>query len=195
MYDTELIRKMSGIVDYLWIVPSTLDLRQNVSAREDDFTFIDLSKNFRNSREIVEMVKSYAEENNYDYKKGIVTPLENFPTGCKPKYVGSIEDAMKEARKQTKDGILVIFNYDFDIFNQIKEKCKVYGEDRNDFKENENPYKFLQEGNVVAIHGLTCLGFEWATVIVFEGKGLTSTYHPCNFMMRCTTNLIVVKEK
>ena len=147
------------------------------------------------------MIKSYAAEKHYDYEKGIVMPPENFPAGCPPVIVSSFEDAITEARKRTKDGILIIFESfrdDFDIFNQIKEKWKAYHENRNDFKEEENPYTFLQEGNILIVDYLECLGFEWSTVIVFEESLMTSddiTWHTCNYMMRCTTNLIVVKEK
>ena len=194
------MKKMMEIVDFLWIVPLTENLTRNdFKDWEETFTFLDLSQNFRNSREVVKLIKSYAEEENYSYQKGIVMPPENFPTGCRPLFVDSFEDAIKEARKRTKDGILVITDsnlHDFNNFNQIKEKWKVYHHFRTDFKEEENPYAFLHEGNIFIVDDLECFGFEWATVIVFEKKGnLSAAYHVCNYMMRCTTNLIVVKEE
>ena len=129
----KFMKKTLGIVDFFWIVPATSSLRLiDFKDWEESFTFLDLSQNFRNSREVVKMIKSYAEEKDYDYKQGIVMPLENLPTGCPPVFVYSFEDAMKEARKRTKNGILVITDhYDPYIFNQMKEKWKA----RNDFKE------------------------------------------------------------
>ena len=196
--DLELLEKMVKKVDYLWIVPMTENLCVGKFEEwQDKFTFLDLSQNFRNSREIVKMAKSYAEKTAYFYKEGISMPPENFPTGCIPIFVDSFHGAMKEARKRTKDGILVITSLDrddFDNFNQIKEKWKVYHEDRNDFKEEENPYKFLQEGNVLVIDATTSHGFEWTTVIIDQIDDLYDTHHKCNYTMRCTTNLIVVES-
>uniref|UniRef100_A0A7M5V782 Chromosomal replication initiator protein DnaA ATPAse domain-containing protein n=1 Tax=Clytia hemisphaerica TaxID=252671 RepID=A0A7M5V782_9CNID len=199
--NNDLIKKMMEMVDFLWIVPATEALSLSDFKRwEDEFTILDLSKNFRNSREIVKSIKSFAEEKDYVYKEGIVMPPENFPTGCPPIFVDTFREAMEEARKRTKNGILVIgtFNIDDVIYlNQMNEKWKrYYSENTNDFKENENPYKFLQEGNVlIVISGFT-YGFEWETVIANElVSGSYATYHKCNFMMRCTSNLIVVEEK
>ena len=60
----------------------------------------------------------------------------------------------------------------------------------------ENPYKFLQEGNVLIIDESLSLGFEWSNVIVFEKiADNAATLHNCNYMMRCTTNLIVVERR
>ena len=78
---------MKKIVDYLWVVPKTENLyldRFKMSRLgdfeegEDKFTFLDLSQNFRNSREIVKVVKSYAEETRYFYEKGIRCLLKTF---------------------------------------------------------------------------------------------------------------------
>ena len=166
---------------------------------KDEFTFLDLAHNFRNSREIVNMTKSCADKKGYGFKKCIVMPPENFPQGCPPIFVKSLADAMKEARKRTKDGILVVDNLedikiDVDHLNQTKEKWKRYYYDTNDFKENENPYKFLQERNVLVVDGHLINGFEWTTVVIVKGHTISmhATYHECNHMMRCTTNLIVV---
>ena len=196
MKHNELVQKMLEIVDFLWIVPSAENL--SLSIWRNDFTFLELKQNFRNTREIVKTTISYAEEENYAYYKGIVMPPENFPAGCPPIVVNSFEDAMKEARKRTRNGILVVSDrlyIDCNYLNQMKEKWKVYHYFQNDFKANENPYKFLQEGNVLIVDGRLTIGIEWTTVIVF---GLRLAYedenlHNCNRMMRCTTNLIVVK--
>ena len=194
-----------GIVDFLWIVPSTgcLSRYYTFEKLKDDFTFLDLSQNFRNSREIVKTTKSVAENGNYDYKKGIVMPPDNFPTGCTPIFADSLEEAMKEARKLTKDGILIITDNkrkDFDIFSEIREIWKAYHDKRKDFQEWENPYKFLQDGNVLVIDNSRSLGFDWTTVIVFEqikrDKTMTTaTWDDCNYMLRCTTNLVLKKNK
>ena len=128
-------------------------------------------------------------------------PPNNFPTGCTPIFVDSFEEAIKEARKRTKDGILVIKDIDMDdkanYLKQTKEKWKRYDFIHNDFKENENPYKFLQEGNVLCVECEEAYGFEWKTVILFEREIKTSSAsdHDCNLMMRCTTNLIVLRKE
>ena len=82
-----------------------------------------------------------------------------------------------------------------DVLNQLNENFKVYHRTKSDFKEGGNLCKFLQEGNVLIIDHDVSLGFEWTTVIVIENDGGRITYHDCNFMLRCTTNLIVVKEE
>ena len=72
---SELVKKMMKITDFLWIVPSTIDLNRGYFEEwAESFTILDLMQNFRNSREIVRTTKSYAEEKEYDYKKGIVMP-------------------------------------------------------------------------------------------------------------------------
>ena len=129
---------MMAIVKFLWIVPCTETLAAILSGSwQDKFTFLDLLQNFRNSREIVKTTKLYAEEKSYTYEEGIAMPLGNFPTGCTPIFVHTFEDAMKEARKRTKDGILVINRVtsyiNGDCLNQMKEKWKVYHRDQNDF--------------------------------------------------------------
>ncbi|XP_066921009.1 uncharacterized protein [Clytia hemisphaerica] len=192
------IWKMHDLVDILWIVPSTLGLRfRDDEEWEDEFTFLDLSQNFRNSKEIVKMTKSHAEDTEYDYKEGIVMPPENFPAGCTPIFVDSLEEAMDEVRKRTKGGILVIIEDEVEnyrVSEQITEPWKAYHPLQNDFQE-DNPYLFLQEGNVLVIGEKACLGFEWPTVIVVEGENQDDpSFHSCNFMLRCTTNLLIVKK-
>ena len=163
------------------------------------FSLVNLEQNFRNSRQIVKATRSVAEKKNYDYKEGIVMPLGNFPGGCEPIFVDSFEYAVEEARKRTNEGIFVIVDalidvkdY-FDVLNQLNENAKAYHDRKIDFKEGENPYKFLQEGNVLIIVERAVLGFDWPTVIIFEQGNNHTTYHDCNFMLRCTTNLIVVQ--
>ena len=201
--------KLAPLVDFLWIVPSTNSLiYKKYLEWSTDFSIINLSKNFRNSREVVKVAKTIAKELNYRYRKGIRMPPGNFPTGCIPVFVECFKDAMNIARKGTNEGIVVILNkikedY-FNILDQLNENWKRYHSQKNDFKdeeneeeeeEEENPYKFLQDGNVLIIDEDASLGFEWSTVIVFERKtDFSSTYHDCNYILRCTTNLIVVRE-
>lgn len=199
-----IVEEVIPLVDYLWIVPSTDDLKnynhQELSAH---FFFVNFEQNFRNSRNVVKTTKSVAEKKRYKYKKGIAMPLGNFPGGCEPFFAVSFEEAVKEARKRTNEEILVIVddyraflinNYYCDVLYQLNENGMVYHKDKNDFKEGGNPYKFLQGGNVLIIGDCASLGFDWPTVIVFEKDSNSITIHVCNNMLRCTTNLIVVKK-
>ncbi|XP_066917250.1 uncharacterized protein [Clytia hemisphaerica] len=194
--------ELASLVDYLWIVPATLSLGRR-SHREwtANFTLVNLEQNFRNSRQIVEATKSFAEEKDYEYKEGIVMPPGNFPGGCEPIFVDLFEDAVKEARKRTNGGILVIVSDEIDVqdyyelLNQSNENVKAYHNNRNDFDKGENPYVFLLDGNVLIIDKFASLGFEWTTVILAEQDDYNSiAYRDCNYMLRCTTNLIVVKK-
>uniref|UniRef100_A0A7M5UY38 Uncharacterized protein n=1 Tax=Clytia hemisphaerica TaxID=252671 RepID=A0A7M5UY38_9CNID len=154
------------------------------------------------SREVVKATKSVAEKMNYEYKEGIVMPLENFPSGCDPLFVDSFKEAVMEARKRANEGILVIVDYHDDlkdysgVLNQLNEHWKAYHECKSDFKDQENPYKFLHDGNVLLIDEFGSYGFDWYTVIIFEQmeEGGGEIMHDCNYMLRCTTNLIVVKS-
>ena len=190
---------MMEIVDFLWIVPLTETL---IDESQDNLAVIDLSRNFRNAREIVKTTRSVADKTGYLCRQAIIMPPTNFPTGCLPSFVESFEDAMKEARKRTKNGVLIAFSIFEDIdyadyLNQTNEKWKMYCSHGNDFKENENPYKFLQEGNVLIVDDIATYGFEWTTVIIIEprpGMAPGISLHGCNLMMRCTTNLIVIRR-
>ena len=128
-------------------------------------------------------------------------PPGNFPSGCEPLFVDSFEEAVKEARKRTNEGILVIDSITmdkkdfYDVLNQLNENGKVYKATKNDFEKDENPYRFLLNGNVLFIDTSGSYGFDWSTVIVFEQGINVMASHNCNYMLRCTTNLIVVKRK
>ena len=100
-------------------------------------------------------------------------PLDNFPSGCKPVFTSSFEDAVKEARKRTNEGILVIDQFtgnvkkDYcNILYKLNENGKEYHKKKNDFEEGENPYKFLKEGNILIIDAKISFGFDWSTVIL-----------------------------
>ena len=103
------------LVDYVWIVPSTTSLKQKYYKElSTTFSFLDLNRNFRNSQEVVKATISVAKETGYDYTEGIAMPCRNSPGGCTPLFVNSFEDAVKEARKRTNEGILVIAEYSDD---------------------------------------------------------------------------------
>ena len=130
-------------------------------------------------------------------------PPGNFPSGCPPIVAQSIEDAVKEARKRTKKGIWVIaLNHwvqdefkiqheEFKILDEINEKWTSYDEASS---VDKDPYQLLLDGYILVTERAQVVGFEWPTVIIFgyNGRDLL-THHLCNFMMRCTTNLVVVK--
>ena len=163
--------------------------------------FVNLEHNFRNSRQIVESTKSVAEQKGYEYEEGIVMQLGNFPGGCEPIFTNLFENALIEARKRTNGGILVIVDSGeidedyFDVLDQLSENWKVYHRAISDFEEGGNPYKFLQEGNVLIVEDYTSFGFDWTTDIVIEQHFESATYHDCNHILRCTTNLIFVNKE
>uniref|UniRef100_A0A7M5X6J9 Uncharacterized protein n=1 Tax=Clytia hemisphaerica TaxID=252671 RepID=A0A7M5X6J9_9CNID len=202
--------KLISLVDFLWIVPTT-NIPSHSSSYDyfsTRFSLVNLKQNFRNTQQIVKATKSVADKRAYKYKEGIVMPLDNFPGGCEPMFVETFEEAVKEARKRTNEGILIIVDLDDNlpnyctILNQLKESYKEFHGEKNDFKEGENPYKFLQEGNNLIVETHAAFGFDWSTVIffqekdlgpIFHGMNLDSSFHDCYNMLRCTTNLIAVK--
>ncbi|XP_066912123.1 uncharacterized protein [Clytia hemisphaerica] len=196
--------KVTPLVDYLWIVPSTESITKRHYEQLStitNFSFLNLEQNFRNSKEVVQATNLQALKSKYSYREGIVMPPGNFPSGCSPLFVDSFKDAVKEIRKITDDGILVIIDFDiqpdhcFDILDELKENWRSYHTLRDDFGKDENPYKFLLDRNVLIIDNNISFGLEWSSVIVFEGDGHKGdTYHYCNYMLRCTTNLVVVKK-
>ena len=52
--------------------------------------------------------------------------------------------------------------------------------------EEENPFQYLMDGNILIIDHWTCAGFEWPTVVLRTDR-LHS--HEFNAYMRCTTVL------
>ena len=114
-------KEVMPLVDYLWIVPSTLSLNDGEQRRwSTKFTLVNLEQNFRNSQQIVKATKSVAEKKHYFYKEGIAVPPGNFPGGCEPIFVDLFEDAVKEARKRTNEGILVIVTDGIDLNDYFK---------------------------------------------------------------------------
>uniref|UniRef100_A0A7M6DJL4 Uncharacterized protein n=1 Tax=Clytia hemisphaerica TaxID=252671 RepID=A0A7M6DJL4_9CNID len=200
----ETVNKILELCDMVWIVPSTESMyfNDNCNGFKEQFTTLNLSHNFRNCRSVVKSTKMVADETDYLFKEGIVMPPSNFPSGTAPTvmFVRSIRDAVSRSRKITMAGILVIkndFNWnqaDIEMLNDLNENWKIYSFDQNDFQHNDNPYTFLQDGNILVIDGFLAIGFEWPVVIVFEDMSNDVTYHECNYMMRCSTNLLIVKK-
>ncbi|XP_066926240.1 uncharacterized protein [Clytia hemisphaerica] len=204
--DGQWMKKLISLVDFLWIVPSTsmLSMRSLLSKYERDFTFLDLSKNLRNTPQIVQAAKAEAERSEYLYGEGIAMPPPNFPKGRDAILSNSFEDGLKKARTMTKSGILVITDKINHISNgsamdQMRENWKSLHPERNDFGDNENPYEFLTQGNILVIAGNLSFGFEWPTIILFQDGNDYQfggpSLHRCNFIMRCTTNLIIVRTE
>ena len=169
-----------------------------------NFSSLVLSQNLRNSRAIVEKAKSDADQRDYIYKEGLQMPPANFPSGYPPTFVHTFKEAIELARKRTSRGILFIdygcsdhiFKTYTDLLDQMKEEWKRYGDQVNDFSESENPYKYLCDGKVLISSWRSMIGFEWPTVIIVYHKSISTRVekHECNFYLRCTTNLIVVRE-
>ncbi|XP_066910542.1 uncharacterized protein [Clytia hemisphaerica] len=204
--DGQWMKKLISLVDFLWIVPSTsmLSMRSLLSKYERDFTFLDLSKNLRNTPQIVQAAKAEAERSEYLYGEGIAMPPPNFPKGRDAILSNSFEDGLKKARIMTKSGILVITDNINHISNgsamdQMRENWKSLHPERNDFTDDENPYKFLTQGNILVIAGNLSFGFEWPTIILFQDGNDYQfggpSLHRCNFIMRCTTDLIIVRTE
>ncbi|XP_066931381.1 uncharacterized protein [Clytia hemisphaerica] len=198
-----IVENIMNMVEVCWIIPCPISAnKNNFKEWENDFKTLTLQKNFRNSQEITKMVKSFAEEVKFGYMTGLPSSLPNFPCGKTPLNVDSFQEAMTEARKLTKQGILVIMhNITRDvreILNTSNETWKIYTYQQNDFldPEDPNPYQFLLDGNVLFADSQKLNGFEWQTVILVGTwvNRMKITHHGCNYMMRCTTNLIIVGD-
>ena len=100
----DVMTYLSTLVEILWIAPNARSQKENI----DDFTTINLTKNLRNTTEIVTETKDVAEFKKYVYKSGLKTPPPNFPRGCRPIFVDTINEALDKARRLTSSGILVI---------------------------------------------------------------------------------------
>ncbi|XP_066930831.1 uncharacterized protein [Clytia hemisphaerica] len=204
----EMIMKVKQHVDLIWIASNGYGHRDILLGGEDlsmydDFMKYELDVNLRNCESIVREALSLEERYNSSYKEGLVLPPPNHPDGKKPYHSKSFEDAIKEMRKITKDGVLVISHllYEDDdllqTLDKMKLKWKRYGKDENDFNEGESPYQYLVDGNILLIENYKIIsGFEWKNIIIItKGNKGSVDYHPCNYIMRCTTNLMIVERK
>ena len=194
----DFIKRIEKHVEYLWIVPYSVPVFpiKKILQRKYDFHFLELSKNFRNSREIVqEAMTATTLFRTSSIKHNIAMTLENSPTGCNPIRVDTLEEGVKESRKITKKGILVIDDsgkIDFTILNNMNERWGVWKKHESSFMENENPYQYLLDGNILIVDFWKYVGFEWPIVIIFK-----DCFHiqECNAIVRCTANLIIVNRR
>eukprot|EP00111_Clytia_hemisphaerica_P025044 TCONS_00073729-protein len=177
----------------MWIAPDAYSQNENIN----DFTTIHLKNNLRNTKEIVLETKSIAEETSYIYKSHLNMPLPIFPQGCRPIYTYSIEEALDKARELTKEGILVIDSnvssyYDEYVKSPVGEWVK-----QKMNTSQVSPYDHLLNGGILFAGRYNIDGFEWPTIIVnlTDKKLRIFNSHECNFCMRCTTNLFIVKKR
>ena len=110
----DFIKSIEKHVEFLWMAPCAISVgiyescdRDIYDELKNKFHFLELSINFRNSREIAQQVKDI-DHIFINNKRIIAMPLENSPTGCTPLWVDTLEEGVKESRKITKEGILVI---------------------------------------------------------------------------------------
>uniref|UniRef100_A0A7M5TQT9 Uncharacterized protein n=1 Tax=Clytia hemisphaerica TaxID=252671 RepID=A0A7M5TQT9_9CNID len=202
----EMIMKVKQHVDVIWIASNGMAHHDILSGREDlseydDFMEYELDVNLRNCESIVREALSFEERDSSVYKDGLVLPPMNHPNGKQPYPSSSFEDAITKMRKITNDGVLVIYDIsyeeeDLQTLNTMQLKWKRYGKRKNNFNKGESPYQFLVDGNMLLIDNQLISGFEWSNIILIIFKGDTGIIddHPCNSIMRCTTNLTIVDE-
>uniref|UniRef100_A0A7M5XDB7 Uncharacterized protein n=3 Tax=Clytia hemisphaerica TaxID=252671 RepID=A0A7M5XDB7_9CNID len=214
----EMIMKVKQHVKVIWIASNGSGHRHFLSGEEnllftnvntlsglgdlspyDDFMKYELDVNLRNCKSIVTEALRLEERESSGYKEGLVRPPQNHPDGEKPYHSKSFEDVITKMRKITNDGVLVISDIhyvgdDYRTLSKLQLKWKMYGEYLNRFKKGESPYHHLVDGNILLMrdYGLIS-GFEWKNIIIIK-KGTFGAvdYHPCNLIMRCTTNLMIV---
>ena len=210
----ETINTVIGQLDVIWIASNAnahgiiLSGKKDLSAY-DDFTKFELSTNLRNCKTIVyEALKYDYDERaafrldvrqHFDYTEGLKLPPSNFPNGCAPIHVDTLEEAMKKMRQITDGGVLIIGDYSGEeTLNRMNINWKRFNkfDEHNDFKEGESPYQHLLDGHVLVVDYYRLInGFEWPNIISSNGGYGGVDYHPCNFYMRCNTNLIIVDRK
>ncbi|XP_066926810.1 uncharacterized protein [Clytia hemisphaerica] len=182
-YETSTLNELLDIADVIWIA---LDAQfQEMSI--ESFTGVNLNKNLRNSGEIVlEAEKKIAHD--IFGTTPISMPPKNFPRGCRPITVDSLDEGVDKAREMTSEGILVISS--FDITNGYKIMSGTNnGWEIKEFNAPYSPYEYLLKGGILMAGWSKWKGFEWPTVVV----GNRGNHHDkSNLYMRCTTNLIIV---
>uniref|UniRef100_A0A7M5WXB9 Uncharacterized protein n=2 Tax=Clytia hemisphaerica TaxID=252671 RepID=A0A7M5WXB9_9CNID len=205
----EMITKVKQHVEVIWIASNGFGHQDILSGVEDlsvydDFMKYELDVNLRNCESIVREALSFEERDSSTYKKGLVLPPPNHPNGKQPYHSDSFEDAITEMRKITKEGVLVIPSLlfeedDLQTLNKMKLKWKRYGKNQNDFNKGESAYQYLVDRNILLIENYGLIsGFEWKNIIIIINKvGIFGDidYHPCNYIMRCTMNLMIVQRE
>eukprot|EP00111_Clytia_hemisphaerica_P012474 TCONS_00036609-protein len=200
----EMITKVKQHVEVIWIASNGYGHREILKGDKDfsmgnDFMKYELDVNLRNCESIVREALNFEESSSSTYKEGIVLPPPNHPNGKQPYHSDSFEDAITEMRKITNDGVLVIYDTAFEkddlqTLNKLKLKWKSYGKRNNDFNEGESPYQYLVDRNILLIDDYNLVfGFEWNNIIIIVKEKSGFIDRQCNFIMRCTTNLMIVE--
>uniref|UniRef100_A0A7M6DQ13 Uncharacterized protein n=2 Tax=Clytia hemisphaerica TaxID=252671 RepID=A0A7M6DQ13_9CNID len=216
------VEKLLKKLDILWIAPSApsqrkMKLPDNLTL--DGFEVLDLEYNLRNSKEIVKVTSEIAKKDDqYCYKELLAETPPNFPTGCRPKYVKTIEEGIKMARKVNKRGGILVNVDPTDVKDDLinfmennKKHFKTYFYEKSeDFEEalkrrylvtksrygikrDKSPYDCLRDGHILITDNSHIQGFDWPTVIcIQQSPQERNAKHKCNYFLRCTTNLIVV---
>ncbi|XP_066914421.1 uncharacterized protein [Clytia hemisphaerica] len=159
----KIITDLKEYVDVIWIALNGYGHQRILSGDGDlsvydDFIKFELDVNLRNCESIVKEALSFEERKSSGYKEGLVLPPPNHPDGEKPYYSVSFEDAVKEMRKITNNGVLVISDNlppyeaeDLQTLNTLKLKWKIEIE-----KERFQPrYKYIRDEKNFDINSFT----------------------------------------
>ena len=194
---TESIGKILKCVDIIWIAPNATSLYNESENQLEGFQILRLTLNLRNTKENVDESKKLAKQETFRYTEGISSPPDDFPYGLPPLYFSTMEEGLMKAREQKSGGILIVKD---DINKGVIDpkfgQVKYYATRRNDFKVEENPVEFLNDGNVLVTDNPCVSGFEFPTVIYHKQlrQLLTIEEHDCNVVMRCKAQLIIINE-
>ena len=132
----------------------------------DNFTFLQLSLNLRNSKEIVRKSKTLAEITQYRNAESVIETPSIFPSGPTPTRVNSVSEGIGKAKQSFLQcpGILVIVNElndNEEKLQQLRSSFRIYGKVFNDFKIG-NPCEYLRNGNILVAAASFLSGFEWS---------------------------------
>ncbi|XP_066927601.1 uncharacterized protein [Clytia hemisphaerica] len=162
------------------------------------FQHIQLAVNLRNSKEIAKKAKEIGEELFFIFPAGLKGPPSIFPSSSSPVYIESVEKAIIALRtKSTTKGILIIGQ---DVPKPKSDyQVKLYYNGKNDFEPNEDPIKWLLDGNILITSASKLHGFDWPCIIIvrqIDGlkEGEAIELHESNLIMRCTTSLYIVEQ-
>ncbi|XP_066929277.1 uncharacterized protein [Clytia hemisphaerica] len=180
-----------------WVAPNSSNRNRAFGNQWKKFTVVNLNLNLRNTKEISNKAFVVAEQDLFEYANGLSKPPQNFPNGCRPTCVSSLDEALVLARNlETKKGILLVSDSE-QINLNTKEKVKYHHEYKLDFSFPENPIDFLNEGNILVTSRNYLSGFEWPVVIyqLNENDEGDIERHECNIISRCTSLLIIVGKE